>query len=226
MKKSNVLIVDDEKDLLYTLKEALEPYKGKLQLAFATNISKAREIINNFPVDVIVTDVKMPGGTGIDLLLNIRKKYPNVKVIIMTGYGDEDMKRSVLYQGAAAFLEKPFEPRQLVRVILDIISQKPNEDFLQKTTIMELLQYMNLSHYTGSIVLKSALNQQGHIHIHRGQIVEAETGPLKGLEAVTRMVSWKRPEITTVELPSNVPLTPIGSMQSILMHAAKIIDES
>lgn len=225
MKKKNLLIVDDDKKFLIFLKTALEKYKSKFQIAFAHSITKAKEIIDSFQVDTVLTDVKMPGGSGIDLLLFLRKNHPNIKVIIMTAYGDEELKRSVLYSGAYAFLPKPIEIQNLGRVITNSFEDSKTDNFLKNISLMEILQFMNLSRYTGSLVVTAPGNKKGIIHLITGEIVEASQKDNKNIKALINMASWEKAEFSSVEIDKDVPQIPIGSMQSILMHVAKIIDE-
>ncbi len=226
MKKNNLLIVDDEKKILHLLKEGLEQYKNKFQIAFTTNITQAKEIIDKFKVTTVLTDVKMPGGTGIDLLLYLKNNHPDVRVIIMTGYGNDDIKRSVLYSGAYAYISKPIEIKQLGRILINSFENTEKDDFIKNLSLFELLQFMNLSRYTGSVIVTATGDKKGVIFLVKGEIVKAEDGTRKNVDALTEIVSWKNSEISSAEFNKEISNKPIGSMQSILMILAKKVDES
>ena len=223
--KKNVLIVDDEKEILRSLNYSFEKYKSKFQVAYASNIEKAKEVIDSFRVDTVVTDVKMPGGSGIDLLLHLRKTNPLIKVIIMTGYGDPEMKRSVLYSGAFAYFDKPLDNEELGKAIIRSFEHDTKDDFLKNLSLLEILQFMSLSRYTGSVIVRTTKKEAGYIHMVSGQVVSAETKEESGVHAISQMVLWKNPEINSVKLQNVDQTEPIGNMQSILMQVAKIVDE-
>jgi CheY-like chemotaxis protein len=226
MKKKNVLIVDDDKDVLLVLKDGLEEYKDKFQTAFADNIHKAKEIISKFEVSTVVTDVKMPGGSGVDLLLFLRKWHPKIKVIIMTGFADEEIKRSVLKGGAFAFFKKPLDLAKLGKTILESFDEKKS-DILNVLSLPDILQFMALGKYFGSILVTGPDNLKGRILVKDGKFMEANVeGKIFNLDAVVIMLSWENPEIVSAPTPEDIPNEPFGSIQGILMKASKILDES
>jgi two-component system response regulator FixJ len=65
----------------------------------------------------LITDVRMPGMHGPELQLRIKAKYPELPVILITGHRDEQIRQSVLSEGAVALLYKPFDPDDLLRTI-------------------------------------------------------------------------------------------------------------
>ena len=69
----------------------------------------------------LITDVRMPGMHGLELQRRIKREYPELPVILITGHRDEEIRRSVLSEGAAALLYKPFDPNDLLRAIHEAI---------------------------------------------------------------------------------------------------------
>jgi two-component system probable response regulator PhcQ len=118
-----VLLVDDEPNLLEALRRALrrEPYT----LLEATSAEAAFDVLARTPVDVIISDEKMPGISGTELLAIVRKKYPDVVRIVLTGHASlEAAIRAINEGGVYRFLTKPFNHTDLAVTIRHAIEQK------------------------------------------------------------------------------------------------------
>ena len=80
-----ILVVDDDKAVRTVLQVTLK--KQNMDVTSVTCPSEALDALHNAPFDLVLTDAQMPGGTGLDLLERIRTSWPEVPVILMTGYG-------------------------------------------------------------------------------------------------------------------------------------------
>jgi len=106
LKDKLILVVDDEADLREIIISELE-FAGAKSLE-ASNIADAEKIIDQNPIDLVITDIRMPGGTGIELLDNIKsKKSGSPPFILITGFADID-SREALDRGAEELIQKPF----------------------------------------------------------------------------------------------------------------------
>jgi two-component system probable response regulator PhcQ len=118
-----VLLVDDEPRLLEALKRALrrEPYT----VLEATCAAEAFKVLASAPVDVIVSDEKMPGMCGTDMLAKVRREYPDVVRIILTGHANLEAAIRAINQGEVyRFLTKPFNHTDLAVTIRHALQQK------------------------------------------------------------------------------------------------------
>jgi DNA-binding NtrC family response regulator len=114
----DILIVDDEKTFLDTLAEGLGFYSRYFHVITADNGRTAIEILKAFMIDVVVTDLKMPGADGYELVDYIKKYYPTIPIIIMTAHGDPAAEKRLWGMGIAQYLEKPLELGEIVSEIL------------------------------------------------------------------------------------------------------------
>ncbi|MEW6671643.1 MAG: response regulator [Thermodesulfobacteriota bacterium] len=115
MTKINILLVDDEEEFITTLAERLQ--LRNLPSRYALNGDQALQLTAAAPPDVMVLDLKMPGIDGMEVLKRVKKDYPQVEVIILTGHGaakDEDEARSL---GAFEYLKKPVDIDELTQHI-------------------------------------------------------------------------------------------------------------
>ncbi len=102
-----VLVVDDEKNYLVVLEELL--LEDGYQVVTAGSGPEAMEIVRNTPVDTVLTDIKMPGMSGIDLLDNLRTLDSDLPVILMTAYAEVDQAVNAMKKGALDHIQKPFD---------------------------------------------------------------------------------------------------------------------
>tara|TARA_B100000029_G_C17603240_1_gene966501 strand:- start:985 stop:2358 length:1374 start_codon:yes stop_codon:yes gene_type:complete len=104
--KSNLWIVDDEESIRTICTSALEDI---FAIETFKNGSEAILALNNHKPDLIITDIKMPGMSGIDLLQKVSSKYPNLPTIVITAHSDIDNALSAYKGGAFEYLPKPFD---------------------------------------------------------------------------------------------------------------------
>ncbi len=116
MDKKTVLFVDDEPNILSGLKRMLRPMRRAMNFEFAEDGPAALEVMAARKVDVVISDMRMPGMDGATLLATIQEQYPHAIRIMLTGQADDE---SVLRTVSVAhqFLAKPADPVQLKQVI-------------------------------------------------------------------------------------------------------------
>ncbi|MBW1777912.1 MAG: response regulator [Deltaproteobacteria bacterium] len=115
MEKIKVLLVDDEEDFVKSLAERIK--MRKLGSEVALNGEEALQIVSDQIPDVMVLDLKMPGIDGMEVLRRVKKAYPSVEVIILTGHGSEQDEKDARRLGAFDYLQKPVEIDHLVQYI-------------------------------------------------------------------------------------------------------------
>ncbi|MEX2602781.1 MAG: response regulator [Gracilimonas sp.] len=123
------LVVDDEKDveMLFRQKFRKEVKQGLLQLDFAFSGSEALEMLqNNQPPDVvyIFSDINMPGMTGFELLEKVKAQFPQIKVSMISAYGDNDNYERAINSGAKEFFTKPIDFESLKKELHQLIEEK------------------------------------------------------------------------------------------------------
>ncbi len=116
----NILIVDDEKNYTMIIGEILQE-EGYASITASSGM-EALDILNNEIIDLVLTDVKMPGMSGIQLLENIKEINPDIPVIIMTAYGSVEKAVDAMHRGAYTFILKPFENQALIAHIAKALS--------------------------------------------------------------------------------------------------------
>ena len=109
-----MLIVDDERDVevLFSQRFRKEIRNGEVELNFAFNGDEALEYIHSldpFDLVVVLSDINMPGMTGLELLKIIKTEYQALRVMMVTAYGDEKNYKNAITIGADEFMTKPVD---------------------------------------------------------------------------------------------------------------------
>jgi two-component system response regulator CpxR len=106
-KPSRVLLVDDEREYVQTLSERLE--MRDVGSAVAYDGESALRMVEDDEPEVIILDLRMPGIDGIEVLRRVKKSHPQIEVIILTGHGSEEDRKTCMELGAFAYLQKPVD---------------------------------------------------------------------------------------------------------------------
>jgi len=114
MSRACVLLVDDDLALLQALPEALRLRMGGVKVDTADSAAAALDLIAARDYDAIVTDIKMPGIDGLELLAEIRTQRPDTPTVMITGHGEHDLVVQALRGGAYDFIQKPIDRDHLV----------------------------------------------------------------------------------------------------------------
>lgn len=111
-----ILIVDDEPDMLKLLSMILKE-KTPYEVVTTNNPVEAVEMVRNQNFEIVITDLKMPGLDGLQLLEEVKKKDEDVPVIIITAYGTIDAATEAIEKGGFDFITKPFKKEQILFTI-------------------------------------------------------------------------------------------------------------
>lgn len=122
MDRLNLLLVDDEEDFLETLLKRMK--KRRVNVTGVKSGEEALERLDQDPADVVVLDVKMPGMDGIQALREIKRRYPLVEVIMLTGHANVEVAIQGMELGAFDYLMKPMDIDELLYKVQDAYKKK------------------------------------------------------------------------------------------------------
>ena len=115
MSKANILVVDDQDSIRHFVGRALED-EG-YQIRSAGSVREARAAIEQDMPDLALLDLKLPDGSGLELLREIKKVQPEVTVILMTAFGELETAVEAMSAGAFWFVKKPFQIEELMALV-------------------------------------------------------------------------------------------------------------
>jgi DNA-binding NtrC family response regulator len=136
--KGKVLIVDDDRDLRAILTALLQT---EYQVAEAESGAAVQKTFAQEQPDVVLLDVKLPDADGLDLLPQLKKRWPETEVIVLTGYDDMSMAVEAGRRGAYNFVTKPFENTKLLADIKCAVERKEQNE--ENSTLRRALETMS-----------------------------------------------------------------------------------
>ena len=122
MIKARILVVDDEEIVLKSCRKILEG--GGHEVLTVLSGQGAFDILEKEPIDIVITDIKMPGIDGIQVLERVKEKYPDIAVIMITGYSTVQSAVQAMKLGAFEYIPKPFTPDEVLIVVEKALEKK------------------------------------------------------------------------------------------------------
>jgi two-component system NtrC family response regulator len=119
--KKRILIVDDEEDLTWSISKRIAKDRNILEVICANSGNRALKMLSEFKVDLIITDLRMPGIHGLQLLNEIKIRYPHIQIIVMTAHGSVEVREAIRRWGQTGYIEKPFEMNDLRELIYSFL---------------------------------------------------------------------------------------------------------
>ncbi len=219
----NVLIVDDEQNFLLSLADMLKEPGNEFEVLTASNGKEAAKIIDSKPVDLVVTDLKMPEMDGFELIAHINNQSPETPVIAMTAYGTSEMESRLMKMGTFQYIEKPIDFASLLKKINEGLSSG-KKGHVSGISLPSFLQLLELDKKTCTLTL-SAGGREGMMYFQQGELIDAHTGDLKGQEAAFEILCWDNTEIEIENICRQRERTITAPMGFILIESARMKDE-
>lgn len=166
-----LLVVDDEAIVVSLVRDALED--EDYDIVTAMTGTDALSLVEQQSFDLLITDIRMPGMNGIDLVKAARDKQPELGVIFMTGYANLNSAKDAIKQGAFDYIMKPFELTEIRQAVRNGLKIK--EAAAEKTSTTELTKLSNLSEMLfatndrPSLVTSSLRFVMMNLHLSRGK---------------------------------------------------------
>ena len=207
MSKQSVLIVDDERDI----RELLTITLGRMDLDVdaASNVAEARQLLGEHTYDLCFTDMRLPDGSGQELIELIAEDYPDMPVAMITAYGNVDAAVNALKAGAFDFVSKPVDIkmlRSLVQTALRLSEERRNSESDQAPPIgNRLIGSSSAMQQVRNTITKLA-RSQAPVYI------SGESGT--GKELAARLIHEQSPRAGAAFVPVNCGAIPSELMES------------
>ncbi len=230
-KKFTVLFVDDSMAFLETFTDLCEVLSHNTwAIQCATSADRALAILSGSSMDLVVLDVGMPMVDGLQLLGIVNRRYPGLKIAVMTGNATEAKRADALANGAELFIEKPVTPegiKSVFNMLNDLVSWAYREGFtgaLRQVGMQELIQMECIGRHSSILEIRNA-DVRGQIYIEVGAITHASAGPLTGEPAFRKLLSLRGGEFHVKPFKAPPQRTLNDRWEFLLMDAARASDE-
>ena len=232
---ASILILEDSQVLLTKLTQELRQLFPGHQVLGARTVAEAQVLLAEYTIEVFILDIFLPDGNGIDFLCDVKTISPDSAAVVMTAQQVPDLRQHAEELGVVRFFQKPVDIQALEKIIRKAIqpavASPPAADphsfvaSLGGLTTIDIIQLKCLARATQVLKFTRADGVSGKIHFLRGEIIHAETGNLKGLEAFNSIVGWKGGRVEESPEPIAEPTIHQG-WEGLLMDAVRVMDES
>ena len=193
-----ILIVDDEENILSALSSLTRNQFPETLVATASTAEQALEMAEAAPVDVLLTDFRLPKIDGLELSRLIRERFPQTRVILMTAYGSDGMVSRSQADGCLAYIEKPLDMDLLTELMADALDER--QQFTCEFSGMSLSDIIQFYSIKGkSVVLTVGTpGATGLVYIESGQITHAAYQDKIGAEALLDILEAGPASVNTI----------------------------
>jgi CheY-like chemotaxis protein len=231
LQQARILLVDDDQDFLDLYKEMLGQHLPSLpEVRTAASGPRALAMLEAEPYNLMIVDLQMPKMDGLQVLSIARRKYPQMRLVVLTAIRDEQFRTRAYALGVDQYWIKPESDQEMglfIESIESLLSREAEGGFrgVQSKSLVDIIQLECLSQ--NSVMLKITNGMaEGRIWIQRGEVVDAEAGELKAEPAFRRMLSWKTGSFEGLPGDPSRERTIFTSYQGLLLDTAQALDEA
>jgi len=218
-----IVLVDDEEVLAWSLSTRLARVRPQFRVDTANDGDSALAKVRSAPTDLLVADVRMPGMSGIDLILAARREQPRLPVVIMTAFRTPDVQR-IVNAPFTGFLEKPFEFERLLELVDEALRPVGFSGAISVQTLPDIVQLYALSSATGVLEVAQG-SKEGRLWFDRGAILHATAPELVGDAAFYEIMMWSGGEFRMRAGHRTTERSIKSDWQSLLMESCRRMDE-
>lgn len=228
--RQKILILDDEHDILEIYQEILARLPSQPEIHTADAGARAIALLESEPFNLLLVDLRMPTMDGFQVLAIVRRKFPTLRVVVMTAAEDEQFRARSYAMGIDLYMEKPKTGKEIINFVDCIESMLEKDDAggfrgVQSKTLVDIIQLECLTQSSAILKISSAVGE-GRIWIQKGEIIDAASGDRLGKDAFLEMLSWRAGSFEI--LPNDIPRprTIFSSYENLLMETAQTMDEA
>ncbi len=220
------MVVDDDQETLLSLKDGLEKYDETLSILMAGDGMVALEKLKEKAVSLVVADIKMPRMDGLSLMTEMNRLYPDIPVLIMTGYSTPETEHLVQQGGAVGYVEKPFMINDLAGWIQSLLENAADGGTLNNVSSGMFLQLMEMEERTCTIRLTENLSgKQGVLFFKEGDLLDARINGRRAESAAYEIFSWEEVSLSIQNVCPVKEKRIQSDLQAILLEAMRLKDE-
>ncbi|QED37698.1 sigma-54-dependent Fis family transcriptional regulator [Antarcticibacterium arcticum] len=219
LKRENILIVDDNYDMLEVLQRNLTAQN--FHIYKATSVIEAMNILKYSPVDLLITDLQMPGINGMELVKYVEEHFPSIPKLVITGFPSVDGAIEAVRSGALDYLVKPFTTEELKKAVEKSLLSIPENKLEKKSPdsqAQDKIVYAGIVGQSESIahlidIIERVRNNRATI------LIQGESGT--GKELVARAIHYKGSFAGNPFIPVNCGAIPENLLEAELFGYVK-----
>ncbi len=213
---ASILVVDDAPDTLEVIRRNLEA--NKYRIFTAAKVDEALAVLDSASVELVITDLKMPGTSGMDLIRHVRENIKDTEIIMITGYASVEGAVQALKLGAEEYLPKPFTDEELLGAVNRALEKRNLRTKIRKEP--ESKKVLKHALIGESVIMQQVLHDIAKSASTSATVlISGESGT--GKELVARAIHYNSSQASGPFAPVNCGAIPEGLLESELFGHVK-----
>ena len=231
-----VLVLDDDICLTTIVMKAVRMGLPNAEVLTARSVAEAQLLLSEFKIHFFILDVNLPDGTGIDFLSDLRTRFPDARVMMITASPVSDYEKATKDLGVLLFRQKPVDTKEIVKLVrshYEIMGhatshQHADGRFAVSLTCLSALDIIQLKCISNATLVLQVASPSGigRIYFEDGQIIHAETPDSRGEGAFEEILRWKGGQIKELAAPYKPSRTITMGWQGLLLNVCQRMDEN
>ena len=224
-----ILVLDDDTDWLELSREILSQLPSKPEIRTASSGKRALAMLDAEAFRLLICDLKMPRIDGLQVLAIVRRRFPELRTVVLSALEDEDFRSRAYALGVDMFwlkTEMQSNSQMYIDCLESLLGRDQEGGFrgIQSKSLMDILQMECLSQ-SSTVFRITRGSLVGKIWILNGDLIDAETEGARGEAAFRRILEWKSGTFETLPSEPERERTITKSINALLLETAQAMDE-
>ena len=228
--KHKILLLDDDSDWLELSREVISQLPSKPDVRTASSAKRALAMMDAEPYRLLISDLKMPRMDGLQVLSIVRRRFPELRTVVLSGLEDEEFRSRAYALGVDLFwLKSDMQQngQMFIECLESLLGRESEGGFrgIQSKSLMDIIQMECLSR--SSTVLRITRGPLvAKLWLQEGELIDAEVEGIRGEGAFRRILSWKSGTFENMPPELNRERTISRPINALLLESAQAMDES
>jgi DNA-binding NarL/FixJ family response regulator len=232
-KRNKILILDDDTDWLALCRDWFAELPSKPEILTANSAKRALALLETESVRLLISDLKMPRIDGLQMLAIVRRQFPDVRTIVLSGLEDEEYRSRAYALGVDLFwlkMEMQQNARLFNECVESLLGQTDREHDtgfrgIQSKSLMDIIQMECLSR-SSSVLRITRGPLVAKLWIQEGELIDAEAEGARGETAFQRLLAWKTGTFENLPAEPDHPRAIHKPVNALLLESAHTMDEA
>jgi DNA-binding NarL/FixJ family response regulator len=232
-KAHKILILDDDNDWLELSREMLAALPSRPEILTANNGKRALALLESEPVRLLICDLKMPRIDGLQILSIVRRRYPELRTVVLSALEDEEFRSRAYALGVDLFwikIEMQRNSKLFIECLESLLGSTDREGEtgfrgIQSKSLMDIIQMECLSR-TSTVLRITRGPLIAKLWIQDGELTDAEAEGVRGEAAFRRVLSWKSGTFENLPAEPARERTILKPVNALLLESAQDLDEN
>ena len=229
-KRHKILILDDDNDWLTLSRDMLGALPSRPEILTANSGRRALSLLESEPVRLLICDLKMPRIDGLQILSIVRRRYPELRTVVLSALEDEEFRSRAYALGVDLFwikMEMQRDAKLFIECLESLLGRDDEPGFrgIQSKSLMDIIQMECLSR-NSSILRITRGPLVAKLWIQDGELIDAEAEGVRGEAAFRRILSWKSGTFENLPAELGRERTILKPVNALLLETAQDMDEN